>query len=328
MKYTQKTFDKAEAVLSQRRKDSAADLERRRKSVYAEMPEVKTLENKIQSSYFELVKLVANHEPNAKSAAEIVRDNNLATQARITMLVKNLTGDADYLKPRFVCEKCRDTGYIEGVRCSCFEDLLRTYAAEELNESSTIALRDFAEYRPEFYPEGDPRKHMNQIYSYLLKYCREFPRGTRPMLFIGRTGLGKTFLASCMAKKLASDGFSVAIGSVSDFMRKIEDEHFGRSEGNTLDTLLQADFVIIDDLGSEFSSPFYEAAFYSVINGRINQKKPTVITTNLTKAELNNKYNERICTRLLNEFLPIQFVGNDIRQQKMENRLTKNQRKV
>ena len=60
MKYTQKTFDKAEAVLSQRRKDSAADLERRRKRVYAEMPEVKTLENKIQSSYFELVKLVAN----------------------------------------------------------------------------------------------------------------------------------------------------------------------------------------------------------------------------------------------------------------------------
>jgi DNA replication protein DnaC len=136
------------------------------------------------------------------------------------------------------------------------------------------------------------------------------------MLFMGQTGLGKTFLSSCIAKAIAEKGYAVAFGSISDFLREIENEHFGRTEGNTLDALLNADIVILDDLGSEFSGTFYESTIYNIINGRINLKKPTIISTNLTQSQLNLRYNERISSRVFNEFMPIMFVGKDIRQKK------------
>jgi DNA replication protein DnaC len=318
LKYTQSAYDKAQSVLSQRRKDSAAEVERRERYVYENLPEIRPLKATVRNSYFELVKIVASHDPNAAESAKLIRDQNLSTQRHISELLQQLTGDPDYLKPKYVCPKCRDVGFIEGVRCGCMEELLRRFTVEELNANSTIALRDFSEYNPLYYEEGEKRARMNEYQRYFIDYCNHFPKGCRSMLFMGQTGLGKTFMSACIAKSLSEKGFITAFGSVSDFLRKIENEHFGRSEGGTLDTLLTADMVIIDDLGSEFSGAFYESALYNIINGRINLHKPTIISTNLTEAQFGARYNERISSRVFNEFMPIFFVGRDIRQQRAD----------
>jgi DNA replication protein DnaC len=316
MKYTVSAYDKAEAVLSQRRKDSRDELSRREAYANEHLPEIKSLRDVVRNTYFELVKIVASHAPDAKERAEKVRDENLNARRRIAIMLTDLTGDPDYLKPKYVCEKCRDMGYVEGIRCDCMEELIKKYTVEELNASSTVMLHDFSEYNPAFYPDGENRERMNEYFRYFKSYCEHFPHGCRSMLFMGQTGLGKTFLSSCIAKAIAENGYTAAFGSVSDFLRKIENEHFGRSEGNTLDTLLAADLVIIDDLGSEFSGAFYEATIYNLINGRINLRRPTIISTNLTEAQFNARYNERISSRVFNDFMPIMFVGKDIRQQK------------
>ena len=60
---------------------------------------------------------------------------------------------------------------------------------------------------------------------------------------------------------------------------------------------------------------------YEIINERINLNKPTIISTNLTKNELNSKYNERIVSRLTGCFSPIMFMGSDIRHVKLKNNL-------
>lgn len=316
MKYTQSAYDKAAAAISQRLKDRETEILRRENYIYEKLPEVRRLRASIKNTYYELVKIIAAHTPEAEQAAKLVRDKNIATQQRISMLVGDLTGDPDYLNPKYVCSDCKDTGFIDGARCHCFEELLRSYTVKELNEQTTISLHDFSEFRPDFYEEGENRRRMNEYCRYFIEYCKHFPQGCRSMLIMGQTGLGKTFLSSCIAKAIAAKGYAVAFGSVSDFLRRIENEHFGRTEGNTLDALLAADIVIIDDLGSEFSGAFYEATIYNIINGRINLRKPTVISTNLTESQFNARYNERISSRVFNEFMPIMFVGKDIRQQK------------
>ena len=84
---------------------------------------------------------------------------------------------------------------------------------------------------------------------------------------------------------------------------------------NTLDDLSNADLVILDDLGSEFSDRS-DPILYQVINDRLNKHKPTIITTNFTAQQINERYNERIFSRLFGAYKCHPFVGNDIRMLK------------
>jgi len=105
LRYTQNAFDKAEVVLAARRRDHDNEKSRREAYVYAEMPEIRPLIESISNTYFELVKIIAAHRDNAAQAADLVRENNLAAQKRISIMLNDLTGDPDYLDPPHICEK-------------------------------------------------------------------------------------------------------------------------------------------------------------------------------------------------------------------------------
>ncbi len=323
MNYTTKAYNKALKELSKRRQASLEENKCRQSYVYAQLPEVRAMQESRQNTRYELMKIIAVHDPNASESASKVKENNISTAQRIKLLVKDLTGDENYLEPTYVCNECKDNGYKEGMMCDCLRDLIKRFMVEELNEGSTIALHDFSEFCEDFYDNPDTRNRMIGYKIYFERYCDHFPTGSRSMLFMGKTGLGKTFFSSCIAKSLGERGFTVAFDSAPDLFRHIEDEHFGRSEGNTLDTLLDVDMLILDDLASEFQSQFYESALYNILNGRINLKKPTIISTNLTKSEFYSRYNERITSRVLYQFVPFQFDGKDIRMVKSVSKISK-----
>ena len=88
------------------------------------------------------------------------------------------------------------------------------------------------------------------------------------------------------------------------------------------DTLLRtasaADLLILDDLGTEFVTPYFITVFYSLLNNRLGAGLPTIITTNITDgALLEKRYTEKISSRL-SAFVPFNFVGHDIRALKAE----------
>lgn len=323
MKYTNDAVLRAEQTLSERQQRSEEELAERERYVYSQLPEVKDMRESLSKSYFELMRIIASHDPEAARSAEIVKEKNLLTQKRIGILVGDLTGDPAYLEPRFVCEKCRDTGYVEGQRCSCLLELMKSYTVQELNEKMTIELHDFSEFDMSFYEDPADRERMTKWLGFLKSYCADFPNSKGSLLFSGATGLGKTFLSACMAKALAERGYEAAFGSAYEFLRRIENEHFRRAEGDTLGALIAADMVIIDDLGSEMSLPFYEATLYNLLNSRLNLGKPTVISTNLTMQQINQRYHDRIASRLVGSFIPMLFSGKDIRQQMAQRRFDK-----
>ena len=109
----------------------------------------------------------------------------------------------------------------------------------------------------------------------------------------------------------------MAFDSIQNYLRNIEREHFGRADGDTLELLLSADLVILDDLGCEFSSSFNSSVIYNLINSRCNMSKPTIVSSNLDISQLSDKYDQRIVSRLIGAFRTLRFLGEDIRQIKM-----------
>ncbi|MBQ6542839.1 MAG: ATP-binding protein, partial [Clostridia bacterium] len=82
---------------------------------------------------------------------------------------------------------------------------------------------------------------------------------------------------------------------------------------------LGCDLLIIDDLGCEFGTQFSASEIYNIINYRINQSKPFIISTNLDWEELEKKYSKRVASRIIGSCSNLKFIGNDIRQIKSFN---------
>ena len=85
--------------------------------------------------------------------------------------------------------------------------------------------------------------------------------------------------------------------------------------------LESCDLLTLDDLGTEFGSAFYTSCLYNIINTRMLSRLPTVISTNLTQAQLQERYGDQIASRITGTFVPLVFAGRDIRQLKNEQRL-------
>ena len=69
----------------------------------------------------------------------------------------------------------------------------------------------------------------------------------------------------------------------------------------------------MDDLGTELSGQFVTSALYTLINDRLMESKPTIISTNLSEDELSRRYNPQIASRLKGSYRRMAFVGEDIR---------------
>ena len=76
---------------------------------------------------------------------------------------------------------------------------------------------------------------------------------------------------------------------------------------------LGCDLLILDDLGSELSTPFVQSALYTLINTRLTADKRTVISSNLTMDQVRARYTPQIASRLEGEYRVLPFYGEDIR---------------
>ncbi len=199
---------------------------------------------------------------------------------------------------------------------------MTSFTISKLNEQCKIKLHSFSEFDLSFYPETyqyngatyNCRSKMAEIYDFCVDYANIFSEHSQSLFMLGKTGLGKTFLSSCIANALICKGVNVAFDSIQNYLRYIENEHFGRAEGDTLELLLNAELLILDDLGCEFKSSFNSATIYNLINSRCNMGKPTIVSSNLSINELSERYDDRIISRLIGNYHTLRFIGEDIRQ--------------
>lgn len=129
------------------------------------------------------------------------------------------------------------------------------------------------------------------------------------LLLYGTVGCGKSFLSGCVAKELMDKGASVAYFSASQFFHTLHQNNLYNPE----DELYNYDLVIIDDLGAELTNSFVTSSLFSFLNERILRKKSTIISTNLSLAEIKERYSDRIASRIIQNFKLLKLSGPDIR---------------
>ena len=199
-------------------------------------------------------------------------------------------------------------------------DVVRRAAAEELNNNSPLKLCKFSDFSLRYYDDKksdrsggmSPREIMAENLEFCRNYAENFHLPCNGIVMRGGTGLGKTHLSLSIAGEVIKKGYSVIYGSAPDLFRKAEQEHFNRQDGNTVETLLSADLLILDDIGAEFESKFYCSVFYNILNNRMNAAKPTIISTNCDLNELLSRYGDRIVSRLQTMDM-LMFEGVDVR---------------
>ncbi len=234
---------------------------------------------------------------------------------------RQMLGAVDLPTLQFSCPDCRDTGYKNGKICSCVEEIAKKLTLSELCKDMPIEQSRFDNFDLKFYPdkgEGvSPRKRMTQIFKICREFSLSFGKKTQSLLLLGGTGLGKTHLSLAIAGEVIQNGYSVVYGSSQNLINRAAAEQFSyKGDTSVIDSLLGCDLLIIDDLGTEMSTSFSQSCIYNIINTRILKELPTVISTNLSLDEIGKVYSPRISSRILGSYTLLQFLGNDIRQQK------------
>ncbi len=220
------------------------------------------------------------------------------------------------------CDVCKDTGYNNGRLCDCVKrravEIMMDGAAGLGVDSSCT----FDNFNLDFYPESadngiSARKRMTSIFNYALEYADSFSEQTSEnLLFIGNTGLGKTHLSLAIYNSLIKKGFNVSYKTAFNLFSAIENEHFNERKNDTYEECLNVDLLIIDDLGTEFVSPFVKSVLYNIINSRLLSKKPTIINANISLKEIETTYTPRVSSRIFGNYTVKMFLGKDIRQLK------------
>jgi len=205
--------------------------------------------------------------------------------------------------------------------CHCLMALCLQEQRKEIR-ALTDGTERFHNFRLDYYSDmidrnygASPRFIMEKTLAMCRQFANNFYPGSGNLLFVGGTGLGKTFLSACIANDLTDKGYGVAYESAPQLFAKLEKNRFNPDEESRLqaDKFARSDLLIIDDLGTEMVGNFVTAALYSLINDRLLSGKSTIISTNLNAGEIAQRYSPQIASRLQGNYKGLTFVGEDIR---------------
>ena len=225
-------------------------------------------------------------------------------------------------EPKFECSICKDTGFTESKPCECFKKRVIEENFKSSNIGSSLSHQDFDNFSLEYYADSKvdgypltPRENMKRNLSKCRRFADNFDAENKSLLLIGGTGLGKTFLSTCVAKDLLAKGKSVIYISAVDFFKRIEKSRFD-SENTDVMLFENCDLLIIDDLGTEAPSVYTVAVFSDILDKRIRLGNKMILSSNNRFSDFEKLYGERVFSRLAGGFDCLLFYGKDIRIQK------------
>lgn len=326
MSANKEIVNKAIDIIRQRRNSAKALNDLHFEEINKKIPEIGEINSQLARTGLEILNIIKSGE-NISEKMQNMKEKNFQAQRMVKSLLNQYGYPENYLEIKYTCNECADTGFKGNERCVCFKKLLAKLSAGKMNSDSQIQLCSFDSFNLNYYQgktEEETIKYreiMSKIFNYCKNYANNFTLSSHNILMFGKTGLGKTHLSLSIANEVLKKGFNVLYDSSLNYLRKIEKEHFGRdtSGTDTLEMLLSSDLLILDDLGSEFDTPFYISTMYNIINTRLNKGLPTVISTNLNHEGIQRKYDDRIVSRLLTTYDCLEFVGIDIRFIKRKN---------
>lgn len=260
-----------------------------------------------------------------------------AVERNAAAAIKEEAGD--YEKDGLLyCGKCNTPkqcfvelfGTIRKPPCLC-----KCKVEEREREEEARRQREFADkvqrYRSMGFPESEMAKwtfeaddgtnpKMSAAMQNYVEHWAEFRKQGKGLLLFGNVGTGKTFLAACVANALIDKGVPCLVTNFARIANTVQGLFEGRQE--YYDSLNKFPLLVIDDLSAERKTEYMQEIVFNVIDARSRAKLPLIITTNLTREELQHPADityQRIFSRLFEMCTPIEITGKDRRHAALKN---------
>ena len=305
----------------------------RKQELYKKYPKLQEIDDKLTSLAISTTKSIINN--NDKKLLEELNNNITKLKNEKSKILKSINISEYFFEPHYECSLCKDSGYITNSdytssMCSCLKQKLYNEQYNKANISN-LNTQNFENFSDLYYSDKvdenkyhtniSPRENINLIKNICFKFIENFEDiNQKNLLFTGNTGLGKTFLSSAIANEILKKGKNVLYQTAPVMFDSILDYRFGKTkDSNILDSILNVDLLIIDDLGTECMNNMKFTELFNIINARLlNQNKvtKTIISTNLSLKNLYSAYDERIVSRIVGNYDICYFFGDDIRFKK------------
>lgn len=320
MPYSAEVIQRARARLAQAKEDRESENRQHLETAYRKVPRIREIDLQLRRTMIQAAQAAFLQGSDGRELLEKARIQNLDLQQECAILVLE-NFEEGYLDELPICDVCGGTGYMGANMCECLAELCRQEQKKEISILSG-SKASFSQFRLDYYTDyvdakygASPRTIMERNFRNCRNYAATFGPHAGNLLFVGGTGLGKTFLSACIARAVADRGYSVVYETSGHLFGKLEQAKFGGGEEarKEVEKYNTCDLLILDDLGTEMPGQFTTAALYTLVNDRMLAGKPMVISTNLNVDEMARRYSPQIASRLHGGFTRLTFVGEDIR---------------
>lgn len=320
MAFSKECYRKVRDAFDEKREKAENAANARRRRLYRENPELERIDIALSRTAMQVMDEVRKGKENLEARIDAIREQNEQYQSARAAILLGMGYSENEDDPRYECELCEDKGYTDEGMCPCFRRALALEGLKSSGLGTLLSTQSFDTFSLDYY-QGQDKVEAERNLRACKKYAEEFSLDKSPNLtFIGGTGLGKTHMSTSIARVVIEKGYDVVYETAQNIMSDFEDDKFSynRQDEKKADRYMDADLLIIDDLGTEAQTQYTVAFLYNILNTRLNSGKKTIISTNLEQAELHKRYGDRITSRLFGEYIPLIFRGKDIRMQKLQ----------
>ena len=297
MAYSQAIVQRAMQRLQSENEQNEQSSRARIAAIYEKQPRLGEIERELRRTAAHVLAATFRRQGDPVAAMQQLKKDNLALQQERDWILQAEGLEPDDLTVQPLCPKCGGTGYVGAQMCECLRELCRQEQKKEL--AALFGTDSFEKFRLELYSDqydakchSSPRELMRATYRRAQSYAQCFPAEGQSLLFSG---------ATCYAP-------------VGQLFSAFEDDKFRpRPDISRTEAFFISDLLVLDDLGTEMTTQFTISVLYQLLNTRLMEKKPVILSTNLAPSELAARYTPQITSRLLGTYCLFQFYGDDIR---------------
>jgi DNA replication protein DnaC len=272
---------------------------------------------KLDSLERELVFEISKKSPRSESFKNLKENLKTIREEKSKVLTKLGLKESD-LKPKYSCKICSDTGFVGGRPCECYRKKKSKMLIEAFGLSTNRSCT-FENFDTKICKNEKQAEALKKIANNLQKWAEKYPNNEKNNIFIsGKTGVGKTYLTSCLANKFINDDKSVCFVSAFDLNESFLKYHtsFDKTKSSWIEPFIEADILFIDDLGTEpVLKNVTKNYLYLILSERERFSRPVIVTSNFNPLEILSRYDERINSRLCNKRYSHMWLieGDDLR---------------
>jgi DNA replication protein DnaC len=265
---------------------------------------------------------------------------------KISETIKEMAASPPKEEPTWSCRDCRDQGFTDSsVSYQCYgmsdkhfcpecekgramydewkskpaqQANLRAWKQERIERALRISgIEGLFRAKRLTDLKGNPKLHA-EITKYLNNW-KTMKHNGYGFYFWGNVGAGKTHAAIVLANELMErEMVEVLFLNMPEAITRVKntfDSDIKTEDSRLFERMKEMELLVLDDVGVEKYSDWMADQMYQIIDHRWKNRKPMIITSNLSLEDLGKIYKPQIASRIMGNCKPIRFTERDRRNQ-------------